>query len=92
MSNNGKGQVRLVYLVPSGLIGYNTELMSMTKGYVIYNHSFEKYLPVLSGNVGGENAAFSFQWKRAKQALTGLCRWKTGGRYLLNRVRKYMPG
>lgn len=54
MINNGKGQVRLIYLVPSrGLIGYNTELMTLTKGFGIYNHSFEKYMPKLSGNVGG---------------------------------------
>lgn len=54
MSNNGKGQVRLIFLVPSrGLIGYNTELLTLTKGYGIYNHSFEKYMPKLSGNVGG---------------------------------------
>jgi GTP-binding protein len=54
MINNGKGQVRLIYLVPSrGLIGYNTELMSITKGFGIYNHSFETYMPKLPGNVGG---------------------------------------
>jgi GTP-binding protein len=54
MIDNGKGQVRLIYLVPSrGLIGYNTELMSITKGFGIYNHSFETYMPKLPGNVGG---------------------------------------
>ena len=54
MINNGKGQVRLIYLVPSrGLIGYNTELMSITKGFGIYNHSFETYMPKLPGIVGG---------------------------------------
>ena len=54
MINNGKGQVRVIYLVPSrGLIGYNTELMSITKGFGIYNHSFETYMPKLPGNVGG---------------------------------------
>lgn len=54
MVNNGKGQVRLIFLVPSrGLIGYNTELLTLTKGYGIYNHSFEKYMPKLPGNVGG---------------------------------------
>lgn len=54
MINNGKGQVRLIYFVPSrGLIGYNTELMSITKGFGIYNHSFETYMPKLPGNVGG---------------------------------------
>ncbi|MFS8651772.1 MAG: GTP-binding protein, partial [Caldibacillus sp.] len=54
MINNGIGQTRLIYLVPSrGLIGYNTELLSLTKGYGIYNHSFDSYRPMIPGNVGG---------------------------------------
>ncbi|WAA11098.1 translational GTPase TypA [Fervidibacillus albus] len=54
MVHNGKGQVRLVFLVPSrGLIGYQTEFMTLTRGYGIYNHSFDCYQPKLSGEVGG---------------------------------------
>ncbi|MCU9612245.1 translational GTPase TypA [Caldibacillus lycopersici] len=54
MINNGKGQVRLIFLVPSrGLIGYQTEVLTMTRGYGIYNHSFDCYKPKLSGVVGG---------------------------------------
>ncbi|WAA13247.1 translational GTPase TypA [Fervidibacillus halotolerans] len=52
--HNGKGQVRLVFLVPSrGLIGYQTEFMTLTRGYGIYNHSFDCYQPKLLGDVGG---------------------------------------
>lgn len=53
---HNEGQVRLIFLVPSrGLIGYNTEFMTITKGYGVYSHSFEKYLPKLPGNICGRN-------------------------------------
>jgi len=53
MRHAGNGQVRLVYSVPSrGLIGYQSELMSLTRGYAIYNHSFEEYRPKLPFEIG----------------------------------------
>ena len=48
MKPDNNGQTRLEYLVPSrGLIGYNTEFMSLTRGYGILSHTFEKYAPVI---------------------------------------------
>ena len=48
MEQTDNGQTRLTYLVPSrGLIGYSTEFMSLTRGYGILNHTFEKYAPVI---------------------------------------------
>lgn len=41
---NTETQTRLVYTIPSrGLIGFNTDFMTVTKGYGIINHSFMKY-------------------------------------------------
>lgn len=54
MLNDGSGQVRLEFKVPSrGLIGYSTEFMTQTHGYGIMNHSFEAFEPVAKGNIGG---------------------------------------
>ncbi|EEU30638.1 GTP-binding protein TypA [Limosilactobacillus coleohominis 101-4-CHN] len=48
MEPDNNGQTRLTYLVPSrGLIGYSTEFMSITRGYGIMSHTFEKYAPVI---------------------------------------------
>ena len=48
MENEGNGQTRLTFLIPSrGLIGYSTEFLSATGGYGIMNHTFEKYAPVV---------------------------------------------
>ncbi len=73
MINNGKGQVRLIFLVPSrGLIGYNTELLTLTKGYGIYNHSFEKYLPKLPGHVGGRIRGVLVSMETGKTTTYGI--------------------
>ncbi|WP_125607597.1 translational GTPase TypA [Lapidilactobacillus bayanensis] len=48
MESVGNGQTRMLFLAPSrGLIGYSTEFLSMTGGYGILNHSYEKYMPVI---------------------------------------------
>ena len=45
--NNTETQTRLIYTIPSrGLIGFNTDFMTVTKGYGIINHSFMEYRPV----------------------------------------------
>ncbi|WP_126425930.1 translational GTPase TypA [Brevibacillus marinus] len=57
MTNNGFGQVRLEFLIPSrGLIGYRTEFLTITRGYGIMNHSFDSYRPLVPGEVGGRRA------------------------------------
>ncbi|WP_035618112.1 translational GTPase TypA [Lacticigenium naphthae] len=53
MIHTGNGQVRLIFLAPArGLIGFTNDFMSMTRGYGIMNHTFDQYLPVLSGKIG----------------------------------------
>ena len=48
MEPSENGQTRLTFLAPSrGLIGYSTEFMTLTRGYGIMNHTFEKYAPVI---------------------------------------------
>ena len=50
---NTETQTRLIYNIPSrGLIGFNTDFMTVTKGYGIINHSFSEYRPMESVSVG----------------------------------------
>ena len=50
---NFENQVRLNYKIPSrGLIGFMTDFMTMTKGYVIINHTFSSYEPYESVDIG----------------------------------------
>ena len=53
MESDGKGRTRLEYLIPArGLIGFQTEFMSMTRGTGLLSHIFEGYAPVREGLVG----------------------------------------
>ncbi|HJF19409.1 MAG TPA: translational GTPase TypA [Enterococcus columbae] len=56
MINTGNGQVRIIFLAPArGLIGYTTEFLSITRGYGIMHHTFDQYLPMIPGQIGGRH-------------------------------------
>ncbi|MGY3778206.1 translational GTPase TypA [Isobaculum melis] len=56
MIHTGNGQIRLIFLAPArGLIGYTTEFLSMTRGYGIMHHTFDQYLPMIKGTIGGRH-------------------------------------
>ena len=53
MSPDGKGRVRIDFTVPSrGLIGFQTEFMSLTSGTGLAYHSFDHYGPHKGGRIG----------------------------------------
>jgi GTP-binding protein len=48
MANDGRGRVRLEYLMPSrGLIGFQTEFRTLTSGTGLIYHVFDHYGPVV---------------------------------------------
>jgi len=52
MSPDGKGRVRLDYIIPSrGLIGFQTEFMTSTSGTGLMYHVFDHYGPAQSGGI-----------------------------------------
>lgn len=56
MIHTGNGQIRIIFLAPArGLIGYTTEFLSMTRGYGIMHHTFDQYLPMIDGQIGGRH-------------------------------------
>lgn len=71
MRPSGGGRTRLVFHAPTrGLIGYQSELLSDTRGTAIFNRLFHEYAPykgdipsrntgVLISNSNGETAAFA---------------------------------
>lgn len=53
MNPDGKGRVRLDFLVPSrGLIGFQTEFMTMTSGSGLIYHVFDRYAPKKAKSFG----------------------------------------
>jgi GTP-binding protein len=52
MVPDGKGRVRLEYLIPSrGIIGFRSQFLTMTSGTGILTHVFDHYGPVKAGEV-----------------------------------------
>ncbi|MBM7542921.1 translational GTPase TypA [Amphibacillus cookii] len=73
MINQGNGQVRLEFKVPSrGLIGYSTEFMTQTRGYGIINHTFDSYEPVVEGQVGGRRQGVLVALENGKASTYGI--------------------
>ena len=53
MVPDGKGRIRLEYMVPSrGLIGFQTEFMTATSGSGLFYHVFDHYGPIKPGVIG----------------------------------------
>ncbi len=53
MQSDGRGRVRLDYMVPSrGLIGFQTEFRTMTRGTGLLHHVFDHYGPVVQRELG----------------------------------------
>jgi len=56
MVPDGKGRVRLEYIVPSrGLIGFQTEFMTATSGSGLFYHNFDHYGPMIAGEFAKRN-------------------------------------
>ena len=56
MESDGLGRTRLEYTIPArGLIGFQGEFLTMTKGTGIMSHVFEEYLPVKTEIPGRRN-------------------------------------
>ncbi len=54
MVPDGKGRVRLEYIVPArGLIGFNTEFSTMTSGTGLFNSVFDHYAPKIDVSFRG---------------------------------------
>jgi GTP-binding protein len=53
MQADGRGRVRLEYMIPSrGLIGFQTEFRTMTRGTGLLHHVFDHYGPVVQRELG----------------------------------------
>lgn len=53
MQSDGRGRTRLEYRIPArGLIGFQTEFMTLTRGTGLMSHIFDDYAPVREGGLG----------------------------------------
>jgi GTP-binding protein len=53
MSPDGKGRIRMDFIIPSrGLIGFQTDFMTMTSGSGLMYHTYDHYGPHKGGEIG----------------------------------------
>jgi GTP-binding protein len=53
MASDGRGRTRLEYKIPArGLIGFQGEFMTLTRGTGLMSHVFDEYAPVREGSLG----------------------------------------
>ncbi len=53
MQSDGRGRTRMEYRIPArGLIGFQSEFLSMTRGTGLMSHIFDEYAPVREGSIG----------------------------------------
>ena len=72
MQADGRGRVRLDYMVPSrGLIGFQTEFRTMTRGTGLLHHVFDHYGPVVQRELGPASE------RRADRQRPGHGAWRT---------------
>lgn len=80
MTNQGNGQVRIEFNVPSrGLLGYTTEFMTLTHGYGVLNHTFDSYAPLVKGYVGGRREGVLVGMENGKATTYGIMQLEDRG-------------
>jgi GTP-binding protein len=53
MASDGRGRTRLEYRIPArGLIGFQGEFMTLTRGTGLMSHVFDEYAPIKEGSLG----------------------------------------
>jgi len=73
MVPDGKGRVRLEYIVPSrGLIGFQSEFLTATSGSGLLYHVFENYGPLRPGTVGKRQRGVLISMLQGKAVSFGL--------------------
>lgn len=84
MSPDGKGRVRLDYMMPSrGLIGFRSHFMTLTSGTGLLSHSFDHYGPVKQNMVAGRNNGVLISNGQGKSLAFALFNLQDRGRMMI---------
>lgn len=93
MLPDGKGRIRVDFEVPSrGLIGFQTEFMTMTSGTGLMYHSFERYGPWKGGKIGQRINGVLISNGKGKALAFALFNLQERGRMLLGHGEEVYEG
>ncbi|MES1925123.1 translational GTPase TypA [Salinisphaera sp. T31B1] len=84
MQPDGNGRTRLEFMIPSrGLIGFQTEFMSITSGTGIVTHVFDHYGPVGNTGIGQRHSGVLISNATGKAVGFGLFNLQERGRMMV---------
>jgi GTP-binding protein len=84
MEPDGKGRVRLEYMIPArGLIGFQTDFLTTTAGTGILNHVFDHYGPMKKGDIKGRSNGVLISNDTGKSVAYALFSLQERGRMLV---------
>ncbi len=93
MSPDGKGRVRVDFVVPSrGLIGFQTEFMTLTSGTGLLYHSFDHYGPHKGGVIGQRNNGVLISNAQGKALAYALFNLQERGRLMIGHAEEVYEG
>ena len=93
MQPDGKGRVRLDYIIPArGLIGFQTEFLTLTSGTGLMYHNFDHYGPVKKGSVGQRLNGVLVSIGTGKAAAYSLFNLQDRGRLFLGHAEEIYEG
>ena len=93
MQLDGKGRVRLDFMIPSrGLIGFQTEFMTITSGSGLIYHSFSHYGPKFSGTVGERTNGVMIANAQGKALAYALFNLQERGKLMLGHAEEVYEG
>ena len=93
MVPDGKGRVRIEYVIPSrGLIGFQTEFMSLTSGTGLLAHNFDHFGPRANASVGSRHNGVMIANEQGKVAAYALFNLQERGRMMVEPASEVYEG
>lgn len=93
MVPDGKGRIRLEYIIPSrGLIGFQTEFMTLTSGTGLLYHTFEHYGPYRNEKIGQRSNGVLVSSATGKALAYALFNLQERGKLFLGHAEEVYEG
>ena len=84
MTPDGKGRIRMDFMIPSrGLIGFQTDFMTMTSGSGLMYHTFDHYGPYKGGIIGQRKSGVLIANATGKALTNALFNLQSRGRLFI---------
>ena len=93
MEPDGKGRVRLEYEIPSrGLIGFQTEFMTLTSGTGLIYHSFDHYGPLVKEEIGQRSSGVLVSNATGKALAFAIFNLQERGKMFIDHAQEVYEG